>query len=200
MQWRPLFRHIQPFEALIRLRMPSKPRVLWIGAICINQDDLAQQVDLMGDIYRGAGRMVVWLGSGISPLDAGERSRDRTGGSSEALGFQTFERVVRRTVKLMEGGCWVEADREDWVKDSLRNSVSDGWRSCGKRGDSSSVAPVPKFGTGAGKSREPIVLDGDEMKAVEEVLSQQWWTRSWVVQEICLASEAVVAWRDVLLD
>jgi hypothetical protein len=38
---------------------------MWIDAICINQQDLgerAQQVQLMGSIYTGAARVVVWLG------------------------------------------------------------------------------------------------------------------------------------------
>jgi hypothetical protein len=47
------------------LRRPDSPRLLWIDAICINQDDITereQQVGIMGDIYRNAQRTVVWLG------------------------------------------------------------------------------------------------------------------------------------------
>lgn len=39
---------------------------IWIDAICINQDDTQeknQQVKQMGEIYRGAERVLVWLGS-----------------------------------------------------------------------------------------------------------------------------------------
>ena len=42
-----------------------RPRLLWIDAVCINQDDPAersQQVRLMADIYRTAGRVLVWTG------------------------------------------------------------------------------------------------------------------------------------------
>jgi len=51
--------------ALKHLRFEAEPRVLWVDAICINQEDLqerAQQVSLMGDIYRRAWQVVVWLG------------------------------------------------------------------------------------------------------------------------------------------
>lgn len=51
--------------ALRRLRHRRvKDRVLWIDAICINQNDLnerSQQVSLMNKIYSRAGRVFVWL-------------------------------------------------------------------------------------------------------------------------------------------
>ncbi|KAI1500260.1 HET-domain-containing protein [Biscogniauxia marginata] len=51
--------------ALRHLRSEHQPRVLWVDAICINQDDVherGQQVAIMGDIYRLARRVIVWLG------------------------------------------------------------------------------------------------------------------------------------------
>jgi len=53
------------FTALKHLRLADKPRLMWIDAVCINQDDLqerAQQVTLMRKIYEQAGQIVVWLG------------------------------------------------------------------------------------------------------------------------------------------
>jgi Heterokaryon incompatibility protein (HET) len=55
-----------PFQALLRLR-DSKYQTfpLWIDAICINQNNLAErnsQVSQMGDIYSQATTVVVWLG------------------------------------------------------------------------------------------------------------------------------------------
>jgi len=53
------------FVALEHLRLPEEPRVLWIDAICINQDDAperSQQVNKMGSIYSKARRVVLWLG------------------------------------------------------------------------------------------------------------------------------------------
>ncbi len=51
--------------ALQHLRQSDGPRVIWIDAVCINQEDMAergQQVQIMGSIYNKAGRVVVWLG------------------------------------------------------------------------------------------------------------------------------------------
>lgn len=52
-------------EALPYLRYQDKPRVLWIDAICVNQQDLTErsrQVRRMADLYSLADRVVVWLG------------------------------------------------------------------------------------------------------------------------------------------
>ena len=51
--------------ALQHLRYEHEPRVLWIDAICINQQDVHErsaQVERMGDIYRSARQTTVWLG------------------------------------------------------------------------------------------------------------------------------------------
>jgi hypothetical protein len=52
-------------DALLRLRLPTQPRLVWTDAICINQEDIEErgsQVKLMGDIYRFADSVVIWLG------------------------------------------------------------------------------------------------------------------------------------------
>ncbi|KAI0412566.1 HET-domain-containing protein [Xylaria grammica] len=53
------------FRALKRLRRLFKPRVLWVDAVCINQEDLDErsaQVALMADIYSSAESTTIWLG------------------------------------------------------------------------------------------------------------------------------------------
>jgi hypothetical protein len=63
-------------EALLRLRHRSwtrQHRCLWIDAICIDQTSIPErnhQVALMGEIYRKATRVVVWLGEGDNESDA----------------------------------------------------------------------------------------------------------------------------------
>ncbi|KAF7555978.1 hypothetical protein G7046_g6420 [Stylonectria norvegica] len=52
-------------RALQRLRHETDDRVLWIDAVSINQGDIVErglQVQLMSDIYRTAGSVIVWLG------------------------------------------------------------------------------------------------------------------------------------------
>ncbi|RSL55634.1 hypothetical protein CEP53_007038 [Fusarium sp. AF-6] len=51
--------------ALRRIRRPDSTRVVWADAICIDQSNLverSQQVAAMGDIFRNAFRVLVWLG------------------------------------------------------------------------------------------------------------------------------------------
>lgn len=53
------------YDALQYLRHPQETRMLWIDAVCINQEDLVErgkQVERMGDIYQHAAQVVVWLG------------------------------------------------------------------------------------------------------------------------------------------
>ncbi|KAH8807352.1 heterokaryon incompatibility protein-domain-containing protein [Xylogone sp. PMI_703] len=51
--------------ALQFLRSPSKERMLWIDAICINQTNIPErnhQVGQMAEIYKMAERVIIWLG------------------------------------------------------------------------------------------------------------------------------------------
>jgi hypothetical protein len=61
----PFLVHENLFTALLELRRPTLARYLWIDAICINQDDIAernQQVRIMPHIYSRAKSVLVWLG------------------------------------------------------------------------------------------------------------------------------------------
>ncbi|KAH7267942.1 heterokaryon incompatibility protein-domain-containing protein [Fusarium solani] len=51
--------------ALRALRLSSSPRVLWVDAVCINQEDpeeKAKQIPLMREIYASATSVLTWLG------------------------------------------------------------------------------------------------------------------------------------------
>ena len=51
--------------ALHRLRLPKEPRVFWVDAICINQDDVVernQHIGIMRHIYKSAREVMVWVG------------------------------------------------------------------------------------------------------------------------------------------
>lgn len=53
------------YIALRRLRLPARPVVLWVDAICIDQDNATEkeeQVARMVEIYSRASRVVIWLG------------------------------------------------------------------------------------------------------------------------------------------
>lgn len=53
-------------EALYSLRLPNQPRCLWIDAICIDQNNLAErseQVNVMARMYARAARVIAWIGT-----------------------------------------------------------------------------------------------------------------------------------------
>jgi len=58
--------------ALRQLRYSQNDRLLWVDAICIDQNNInerSQQVGIMGDIYKSAIQVIVWLGIGNSDSD-----------------------------------------------------------------------------------------------------------------------------------
>ncbi|PKK45416.1 hypothetical protein CI102_11945 [Trichoderma harzianum] len=60
-------------DALVRVRLPNRPRRLWADQICINQDDIAersQQVKLMNAVYKNASKVLVWLGRDVDGVAA----------------------------------------------------------------------------------------------------------------------------------
>ncbi|KAI7265960.1 hypothetical protein KC345_g8326 [Hortaea werneckii] len=60
--------------ALHRFRHPHHEVTLWIGQICICQERVKernQQVQMMGDIFRGARKVIVWLGEDYEDSRAG---------------------------------------------------------------------------------------------------------------------------------
>lgn len=53
-------------DALLRIRLPDRPRRIWVDSICIDQVNLTEkshQVSLMGKIYRKASRVLICLGT-----------------------------------------------------------------------------------------------------------------------------------------
>ncbi|KAH7333275.1 heterokaryon incompatibility protein-domain-containing protein [Rhexocercosporidium sp. MPI-PUGE-AT-0058] len=60
--------------ALQHLRHPSENRVLWIDALCIDQENIEErssQVSKMGSIYSSAKNVILWLGRKDAEIDAG---------------------------------------------------------------------------------------------------------------------------------
>ena len=66
------------FLDLARWRNETQP--IWIDAICIDQDNIEErnhQVQMMGDIYRSATEVLVWLGEGEGGIEVALKMMDR---------------------------------------------------------------------------------------------------------------------------
>ncbi|KFA52244.1 hypothetical protein S40293_00623 [Stachybotrys chartarum IBT 40293] len=88
-------------SALRHLRHMDEERVLWIDAICINQDDIGErnkQVKRMATIYTVAFRVTVWLG---------EESSD------SKVGLQTLQYVGQQLDELKTGRLIAASDAAD---------------------------------------------------------------------------------------
>ena len=84
---------LSAWSALKALRYDDRHRVLWIDAICINQDNLEErtaQLKLMGMIYQKASSVRVWLGSaddGDNDAVSILKSMASTQGVQDTLGY-----------------------------------------------------------------------------------------------------------------
>jgi hypothetical protein len=135
-------------EALQQLRSPTKTLRLWVDAICIDQTNNKEresQVRLMGEIYRRAPQVHVWLG-----LDD----------ENVARGFALIQTI---------------------------SSVSKSYQ-----GDRMSYGDLTEAGIPA--------PEHDDWKALESLFWREWWTRMWVVQEICVSRKALFICGSATMD
>jgi len=96
-------------KALIALRLEHESRMLWIDAICINQNDLQErghQVRLMRAIYTTAQCVRIWLNVDVSLKSPAFRAMQRVGGPSTDWLFNgnPTSRKLRRPGRLRDHG------------------------------------------------------------------------------------------------
>lgn len=97
--------------ALRRLRLPDQPRLLWVDAICINQDDLIEkshQIQIVREIYANAKQVVVWLGEAEN---------------KDALAFNSLHRLQARMGFINDSWFLI---RLGWYRDKSGNVFSGG--------------------------------------------------------------------------
>ncbi|CAO1605277.1 hypothetical protein XANCAGTX0491_008798 [Xanthoria calcicola] len=163
-------------------RDPEACRVLWADAICINQadvDERASQVNLMGDVYRHGIRLHVWIGTA-------EEIRDdirRIVGAQHGRDMATPEQLARLRTLLLDAGITVSSDADADVMGAMEIlkifAEDEHWRE----------PPLFKFRSGA------MELEVDNFWRISKwmllgILTQPWWKRVWVVQEVLLSSPA----------
>lgn len=140
------------FDALLHLRLPERPRILWVDALCINQGDTSErndQVAMMSKIYRQSHRVVAWLGQ-----------------SDPAT---------------------------DFLLSNLYQAFKPGFfcAECAGEGTAQQAGP-------------PRLTLSSIRKLLRKLLSNNWWSRAWVIQEIMLASTSTIMigqrqvdWEDI---
>jgi hypothetical protein len=124
------------YSALRHLRLQDRDRILWIDAICINQEDDTEkthQVRMMKRIFESADQVVVWLGEATEHTE---------------LAFEKIKEIAEYGNKKLVSIPF------QWARDEL-------------------------FGIGA-------------WTALKTLLEAEWWTRTWVVQEVTAAKQVIV--------
>ncbi|KAG5818079.1 hypothetical protein H9Q74_010235 [Fusarium xylarioides] len=152
------------FCALQHLRNEHTERILWIDAICINQEDLEErqaQVKLMKHIYTKSERVVIWLGP--------DPASDGVNHLCEML--QTIPnlpgpQLSKRERTFFEMNVF-DADRWHQDEDTVSSKVPD-------------------------QIKKDFVIPQEAKKGAIAVLTRPWWSRTWTVQEMVLAPSAII--------
>ncbi|KAI5456204.1 HET domain-containing protein [Mariannaea sp. PMI_226] len=136
------------FQALRQMRHPREPKRIWADALCINQPDLVEKsfhVNMMGDIYAHAQRVVVCLGD------------DGQNGEFADIAFSVIKDYNRIAAK--------------YLSENVLNS-GEWWK--------------PDDGYG--------LVTATRLQNVVPVFTHPWFERVWVLQEVGLAKNAVLAY------
>ena len=177
-------------SALKTFRLPDRERVLWADAVCINQAEnveKSRQVAMMGEIYKSASTILIWLGEGD------ERTK------YAVRGFQILADELRTSSTSMlrynsQVLGWIERGRKrDQERDghgsssTPEHSKEDNFEEDFAAAlDGSQLATRLPDLSRIGSSITDMIL-GYEMNVIYE---STWFTRMWIVQEVALASEA----------
>jgi hypothetical protein len=159
--------------ALRYLRSRSESRILWVDAVCINQNDeeeRSSQVRLMRDIYQECNHDLVWLGpypGNVYGLESASKAFER--------GLRVMEAIQQFDVTTVPD---IIDDQELWgeVILSTRDEMN-------KNPNLVSVATY----------RNGWALDGNDVRSLSLVLhDSEVWSRVWIMQELSLAPEIVL--------
>ncbi|CAJ2506386.1 Uu.00g005160.m01.CDS01 [Anthostomella pinea] len=117
------------FRALRWFRRSRHERTMWIDAICINQSDTAErckQVAIMGDIYKSAECVDVWLGDVQGPLPRMLTGRLHRSCYAIRMAIQELRdnrMSPKFALELFRSGCpWVRRRQAEKLEAAIRDS------------------------------------------------------------------------------
>ncbi|KAL6851794.1 HET domain-containing protein [Trichoderma novae-zelandiae] len=178
------FPESQDESPLRRLREPDIARVMWIDRVCINQankEERNAQVAIMPDIYRGATRVMPWIG-------------ERTYDSDQALLFLK-EMAMQEKYNLRHN--WRDGERlgsDTKVEGMKEMSDQDVWNKMleDSKQHGHIITGVPLFYTSA---YHPLFENAPQADW-EALGSRPWWSRTWV-KTVRKAMQYQEAWDDM---
>ncbi|KAL6803366.1 heterokaryon incompatibility domain-containing protein [Trichoderma sp. SZMC 28013] len=188
-------------SALRHLRQTEDERILWVDAICINQDNIPernQQVSIMKDIYRKARHVVIWLGAADEDSDSVfslcERMVEKRLGLLEladpTLGNEDVYGPNKK--KLMNQRLAAAKRRRELAKTTDIGEAGSDAAISGTTVESPAASDKPEDATDDAEGDDESAATSEEITAFFRLLSRPWFSRCWVIQEVCLAEEASV--------
>jgi hypothetical protein len=167
------------YETLKHVRFLHKKRVMWVDAICINQNDISErsnQVEIMRGIYAGAELVLAWLGP-----------KDST--SKRAVSF--LREMGEYNLKLQEDG-----RHRDLVVHDLDDP---------KMVEPQPHYPLTGYPILDDHHSLYVFFKEErnrDWESLDNFLARPWWSRAWVVQEVWSApnvilqcGDASIAWK-----
>ena len=109
------------YAALLRLRHRFIERLIWVDAICIDQDndeEKAQQIQFMAEIYSKASRVIVWLGE-VAPDSDQALEAIRTAADEQSTKPSNNE-MDQQAILTLLGRRWF---KRIWVRAQTLNRV-----------------------------------------------------------------------------
>jgi hypothetical protein len=168
--------------ALAHLRSKVTTRILWVDALCVNQENLRErnhQVSLMQMIYTQAERVLVWLGrsaeDSADAIDLLERINQLVQRQESSFSPEIPQVVSKGPITLIYRYFWkveecplghdISKSNDEYEK-SIPQTMAQ-WLSCS-------------------------TVEWKAWKALECLLNRTYWTRIWIVQEFVLGKTMTI--------
>ena len=175
--------------ALWYLRSPDVPRVIWADGICINQSDLDErsfQVQMMGDIYRQARGVQIWLGETEDMVNDAEHSATPDLWIAEDT-VKTFTRYLQ-SEQLLSTIPPLATTEQSTLEPNIPGAI----KILESLAAGLHLYQMPFFKVIDPETIEPCPVWFISMRSLAAILSCPWWTRVWTIQEAMLSTQATV--------
>ena len=180
-------------KALRRLRDPDAVRMIWVDALCINQEDVIernQQVRLMSDIYKSASEVLIWLGDAEHPAEA-----PPVVWYSDARDTEMVEIYFRNFGKD-------EGDNQILPSPiSVRRKIFAAFVFLSMTASDTHLHDLPFFKIAENEncSISDTVHWRLLIEGLQRLINVPWWNRIWTLQEAVLSTDALIHFGNLIL-
>ncbi|KAI8632749.1 hypothetical protein F5Y19DRAFT_328871 [Xylariaceae sp. FL1651] len=180
------------YAALRRLRSPHDPVLIWVDAICINQQDAAErayQVSMMRNIYQYCSEVLIWLGECGPYDDIGDWIQEKAGDAA-LRGTHDNPNIIqwfgdKRDIPKLKA--YFSATAEESRKSKFEEKTCDIFGAFCVLHLLASGVPVDEIWHLRHVHYSSSIVNG-----LNAIMTKAWWKRIWVVQETVVAKKPVI--------